>query len=88
MKPFDLQAAINGEPIQTRDGCSLKFVAYVPEAHENCKVMVRISGFYLCTYPKNGQYLKEEEHGTDIVMASVLKKIFTNSETFLYEGGR
>jgi hypothetical protein len=32
MKPFDLQAAINGAPIQFNNGEKLKFVAYVPEA--------------------------------------------------------
>jgi hypothetical protein len=32
MKPFDLQAAIAGAPIQFNNGENLKFVAYVPEA--------------------------------------------------------
>jgi hypothetical protein len=32
MKPFDLQAAIAGAPIQFNNGEKLKFVAYVPEA--------------------------------------------------------
>lgn len=33
-RPFDLEAAKRGEPLVTRDGRSIKFVAYVPEAKE------------------------------------------------------
>lgn len=40
MKPFDLQAAMRGEPIVTRDGRKAKFVAYVPEAEEPSRLVV------------------------------------------------
>lgn len=33
-RPFDLEAAMRGEPLVTRNGLSVKFVAYVPEATE------------------------------------------------------
>lgn len=32
--PFNLEAAMRGEPLITRDGRRMKFVAYVPEAKE------------------------------------------------------
>lgn len=34
LRPFDLEAAKRGEPLVTRDGRSIKFVAHVPEARE------------------------------------------------------
>ena len=33
-RPFNLEAAMRGEPLITRDGRRMKFVAYVPEAKE------------------------------------------------------
>lgn len=40
MKPFDLEAAERGDPIQRQDGRKLELVAYVPEACPACRVVV------------------------------------------------
>lgn len=40
MKPFDLEAAERGDPIQAEDGRKLEFVAYVPEARPEYRVVV------------------------------------------------
>ena len=40
MKPFDLEAAKRGDPIQAEDGRKLEFVAYVPGAHAGYRVVV------------------------------------------------
>lgn len=40
MKPFDLEAAKRGEPIQCRNGTSVKFIAHIPEAHSAFRVIV------------------------------------------------
>ena len=40
MKPFDLEAAERGDPIQMEDGRKLEFVAYVPEARLEHRVVV------------------------------------------------
>lgn len=44
MKPFDLEAAKRGEPIQTHDGRAVRFVGHVPEAREACRVVVLVAG--------------------------------------------
>lgn len=43
MKPFDLEAAKRGEPIITRDGRKVKFVAHVPEAKSE-KLVCLVNG--------------------------------------------
>ena len=40
MKPFDLEAAKRGDPIQMKYGRKLEFVAYVPEARPEHRVVV------------------------------------------------
>lgn len=40
MKPFDLDAAERGDPTQMEDGHQLEFIAYVPEARPDCRVVV------------------------------------------------
>lgn len=39
MKPFDLEAAKRGDPIVCRDGTPVKFIAHVPEAHKDARVL-------------------------------------------------
>ena len=39
MKPFDLEAAKRGEPIQCRDGRPVKFIGHVPEAHDHNRIV-------------------------------------------------
>lgn len=45
MKPFDLEAAKRGEPIQTRGGRPVNFIAHVPEAEESDRIVVLEAGF-------------------------------------------
>jgi hypothetical protein len=80
MKPFNLQAAINGEPIQTRDGWQLKFVAHVPEAYfKGNRVIVMNSVGNIFTYCDDGQFFEGEcESVVDIVMATVIKTVYAN----------
>lgn len=55
-RPFDLEAAMRGEPLVTRDGRSVKFVAYVPEATEY-KVVAFLKGApAVDTFTVNGRY--------------------------------
>jgi hypothetical protein len=39
MKPFNLQAAIDGAPIRDSKGAKIKFVAHVPEASEEEQIV-------------------------------------------------
>lgn len=42
LRPFDLEAAKAGEPICTRDGQKVRFIAHVPEADEAYRVVVML----------------------------------------------
>ena len=44
MKPFDLQAALRGEPVVTVRGRKVLRLAYLPEADSHCKVVAVIEG--------------------------------------------
>lgn len=37
--PFDISRALAGDPIQTREGKEVKFIAYVPEANVGSQVL-------------------------------------------------
>jgi hypothetical protein len=56
-KPFDLQAALNGAKLVTRDGRDAKFIAYVPEAKDHCRVIVMLPDGLMCSYYENGRNL-------------------------------
>jgi hypothetical protein len=70
MKPFNLQAAIAGAPIQATCGTSLKFIAYVKEAkllHER-----------IITLAPWGSILFYREDTEELVMATVVKTYWFN----------
>lgn len=48
MKPFDLKAAMNGDPIVTRNGEEAKFIAYVPEAEKSQQVLYLVGSIVYC----------------------------------------
>jgi hypothetical protein len=69
MKPFDLQAAINGAPMQYEDGEKLKFIAYVPEAMSNDRFV----------YMNADGYVRSTAVSTiHIFMAPVVKTYWVN----------
>jgi len=69
MKTLNLQAAINGEPIQYQDGQKLTFIAYVPEAKFNDRFV------YL---DSDGNVCSDSDHTAHIFMAPVFKKYWVN----------
>ena len=54
-KPFNLELAIAGHPLTTRDGREAKFIAYVPEAGYSDKLVVLISSI-ICTCRDDGEF--------------------------------
>jgi len=42
MKPFDLDKAKTGHPIATSDGRAATFIAHIPYAHNDCRVIVML----------------------------------------------
>lgn len=77
MKPFDLEAAKRGEPIQTRDGRPVKFIAHVPEAEEPLRVIVLTEsspGFR----HEDGAVHYSMGNGADLFMSSRKRTMWVN----------
>ena len=70
-EPFDLARAQAGEPIQSRDGFPVKFIAYEPEA---INPLVVLYGARLHAYQGSGE--SEYDMAADIVMAPKKLKKF------------
>ena len=71
MKPFDLEAAKRGEPIQLRDGTPCKFIAHVPEAIACERVIALLSGVEtpnLLIRTEAGKYDHGRDNGRDLMM--------------------
>lgn len=68
MKPFDLDAAKRGEPIVTRNGTPVKFIAHVPEAMEDERVIILNNELILLLY-ENGKYYRHDSSLFDLFMA-------------------
>lgn len=69
MKPFNLQAAMRGEPIVTRDGRKAKFVAYVPELADGYKVVAYVElRRSVISYYADGKYCGDQADDLDLFM--------------------
>ncbi|WP_175969636.1 hypothetical protein [Burkholderia sp. BCC0322] len=79
MKPFDLEAAKRGEPIVTRDGRSVAFVAHDPNFSETHRVITRVEGTTAprC-YFESGAYFKEGPDDLDLFMAPRKRTVYVN----------
>jgi len=78
MKPFDLEAAKRGEPIQTRDGRPVKFIAHVPEAREGDRVVMLFEDVVLASGESGHFYLSKEPHHYDLFMAPRKRTMWVN----------
>ena len=74
-KPFDLDAAMNGAKLVTRDGREAKFIAYVPEATaRTSRLLVLIEG-QVFSLAEEGNYLAKGECKHDIFLAVPTRSI-------------
>lgn len=77
-KPFDLQKAMAGEPVVTRDGKPYKFGAYNPEAVGKDNIVGWVDGL-LATHHSNGKRLFSGEQSiNDLFMAAKTQKVWVN----------
>lgn len=77
MKPFNLEAAKNGAPIQFRDGSPATFLAHYPQLHSSCRVVVANKSGGLFVRHENGAvYENSYTHEVDLVMAPVAKTYY------------
>lgn len=79
MKPFDLERALAGDPIVTRDGKEALDFAYFPniknEAEEKIRVVID-GGIF--SYFTNGKYYSYKESSSDLFMAGTKKEGWIN----------
>lgn len=82
-KPFDLQAAIRGEPIVTRDGRPARFVAQVPEATHYPVIAIVSGGNAVTSHTNDGEeYNDGTESDDDLFMSVTTRTVYYN----LYAG--
>jgi hypothetical protein len=81
MKPFDLEAAQRGEPIQMRCGEPCEFVAHRPTAKKSQQVVVQIGGTIGCRTLPGHVYDETCATSMDVVMAP--KRMVKKSGWFL-----
>ena len=83
MKPFDLEAAKRGEPIVTREGYKVEFIAHVPNARSSNQV-VCLHGVQVLTHDESGKCGSYNgESSLDIFMAPKKRTVWVN----LYSDG-
>lgn len=72
MKPFNVEEAKAGKPIQLRCGKKAKFLLHVPEEKQ---ILIHISGEGLCIYHDHGRVFSKSKvkHATDVMMASQIE---------------
>lgn len=68
-KPFDLQKALAGEPVVTRDGRPVKIAGYNPDAGKTCQICGWVNGDakYWCA---DGLWMPRQTHYLDLFMAT------------------
>jgi len=83
MKPFDLEAALRGEPVITRDGRPVKIAGYNEEATYDEKIVGWIQEYGSCSWGEDGTYHTSIRYSNkDLFMAPTERKewvvVFTN----------
>lgn len=77
MKPFNLEAAKRGQPIECRDGTPAKFIAHVPDAHKREQV-VALVGESIELFYESGMYVERTEDSRDLCMAPKRRIVWVN----------
>lgn len=90
-KPFDLQAAIAGKPIQTKNGKLVKFGGYNPEANPDAQLLIWVksgNNWVIGTRYFNGKNYETSDSEGDLVMAPEKKEgwvcIYRKQDGFTY----
>jgi hypothetical protein len=75
MKPFNLERALAGEPVITRDGRPVKIAGYNEEADDDSKVALWIGGYvYGCSDSGIYNFIRNRESNFDLFMAPTERK--------------
>lgn len=79
LKPFNLQAALKGAPVITRDGRKVIRIAHFPEAKHNAYQVVYLTEgseepSFAC---EDGRFARGSEDKGDLFMAPKIKTMYT-----------
>ena len=76
MKPFDLELALSGHPVITRDGREATRIAYFKDASDEYdKVLCLIDGI-IESFLENGKYYEGQDSIHDLFLKSETKKYY------------
>jgi hypothetical protein len=76
LKPFDLEKALAGEPVVTRDGINVEEIFYFAKALHVRRKLCSIFGGRYYFYEENGKYLQDQDYCLDLFMAPKKKKLY------------
>lgn len=74
MKPFNLQEALAGKPVVTRDGRKVTKLTHFPESKSQGWKVVGLAGYQVLPVNENGSYHGTIESDKDFLMASEKKE--------------
>lgn len=81
MKPFNLERALAGDPVVTRDGRKVLQVVHFPQMRLEKRVMALIEGNGIPGgYNENGRLFKEDTSDADMFMVATTKKYYVAVE--------
>lgn len=83
LKPFNLEAALQGKPVVTRDGRPVKIAGYNPDALKLFKLIGWLDNM-TCSWRADGKHIYTEEHADDLFMLSETVTLWVN--VYEYEG--
>ena len=77
LKPFDLQAALAGKPVVTRDGQPVKIAGYNEDAQSNHHIVGWVDG-HLCAWDSSGKVSSnnKKEDEDDLFMAPEKREVW------------
>lgn len=93
LRKFDLQAAKNGAPLITRDGRNARFLAHVPEASEELRVIAYCDGEQAAReYGETGIYMERRICDCDLFMKPLCevegKPVYPGDVLYHVKGGK
>jgi len=79
MKPFSLERAKAGDPIQTRNGRKAKFITHVTGLKSENRLIVAVGERdALTSYFEDGRFYSDQEGSLDLFMAPKTRTVYVN----------
>ena len=74
MKPFNLEQALAGAPVITREGTEVSRLFTVPEAKPNSRLVAVLEDGEIATFNEGGRYYSMRDSSLDLFMAPAKKE--------------